>query len=75
MKKPNKVPTYMEAPEYSRFDFEQEFMNCWNIIDDLKSTLNRSNQNQLVEAIVVLYSHKFENCFDRFEEMVANKQL
>lgn len=67
--------TYIEQPDYSRFDFEQEFMNCWSIIEDLKSTLGHSNQDQLVEAITTLYAHKFEVCFNTFEEMLKRKQI
>jgi hypothetical protein len=67
--------TYIEPPDYSRFDFEQEFMNCWSIIDDLKSTLGCSNQDQLVEAITVLYAHKFEVCFNTFEDLLRRKQI
>lgn len=67
--------TYIKEPDYSRFDFEQEFMNCWSIIEDLKSTLGHSNQDQLVEAITTLYAHKFEKCFNTFEEMLRRKQI
>jgi hypothetical protein len=67
--------TYIGPEGYNRFDFEQEFMNCWSIIDDLKSTLGCSNQDQIVEAITVLYAHKFEKCFNTFEEMLRAKQI
>lgn len=67
--------TYIEPEIYSRFDFEQQFMNCWSIVDDLKSTLNCSNQDELVGAIVTLYSHKFEKTFETFEQMLKCKQI
>ena len=67
--------TYIEPVQYSRFDFESEFMNCWSIIEDLRSTLGCSNQDELVEAITTLYSHKFEKCFDTFENLLRSRQI
>jgi hypothetical protein len=80
MKKPktatNEFPsTYIEPVKYSRFDFENQFMNCWSIVDDLRSTLGHSNQDELVEAIITLYSHKFDKCFSTFEELLRTKQI
>jgi len=65
--------SYIQSESYSRFDFEQEFLNCWNIVDDLKLTLGCSNQDHLVEAITTLYAHKFEKCFNTFEAMLRSK--
>jgi flagellin-specific chaperone FliS len=77
MKTPTKeiTNTCVESPVYSRFDFEQQLMNCWNVVDDLKATLNCRNQNELVEAIAVLYQHKFERCFETFEQLLRAKQI
>lgn len=81
MKKQTRIDTkefpsnHVEPETYNRFDFEQQFLNCWNIVDDLKSTLNCRDQDELVGAIVTIYSHKFERCFETFEGMLRVKQI
>jgi hypothetical protein len=56
-----------------RFDLEQEIMQCWNVVDDLK-LLSEKNKltNEHVDAIIALYTVKFETLFETFEECCAH---
>lgn len=62
-----------------RFDLEQQIMNCWNVVEDLKvissSSKTASVQRDLVDAVAKLYQAKFESLFNTFEEVVANKKI
>lgn len=52
-----------------RFDLEQDIMNCWNVVDDLKMLLRMGTANQEnVNAVAVLYQQKFEALWATFED-------
>lgn len=53
-----------------RFDLEEQIIECWNITDELKD-LN----NELVQAIALLYEHKFQRLWSTFEECVKNGSI
>jgi hypothetical protein len=60
----------------TRFDLEQEILQCWNILDDLKMLQESDNINpQTFESIRILYSVKFEVLFATFEELLSNKVI
>ena len=57
-----------------RFDLEQDIMNCWNVVDDLKMLLNSEGyDNDDIEAVARLYQKKFESLWATFEDCVHNK--
>lgn len=59
-----------------RFDLEQDIMNCWNVVDDLKMLLRMGTVNQeTVDAITVLYQQKFEALWATFEDCAASAQF
>lgn len=68
---------------FDRFEFEQEIMACWNVIDDLKllSTslsghdFNKEHTIEVLNGIRILYAMKFEKLFDTFETGVKNKHI
>lgn len=67
----------------TRFDLEQQILNCWNITDDLdvvieavtESNLSQDDIVNLLLGIRGLYHLKFEKCFETFEELVSTRQL
>jgi hypothetical protein len=60
----------------TRFDLEQEIMQCWNVVDDLKMLVETDTVSvQSIEAIRTLYAIKFEQLFATFEELVSNRIL
>jgi hypothetical protein len=59
---------------YSRFDFEQQILRCWGIIDDLreiKSSVegDKGSENfvSYLDSLCVLYELKFSELFRQFE--------
>lgn len=67
----------------NRFDFEQEIMGVWNIIEELKvlheGVLERDLTNDQISNILSgmteLYQLKFEIVFETFEQLVRNKEV
>jgi hypothetical protein len=54
-----------------RFDFEQQILKCWNIIDDLKEA-NEELGSEQIGAIATLYEVKFNKLWEQFEDVVMN---
>jgi hypothetical protein len=61
--------------EFNRFDFEQQLLRCWAIIDDLKDVKealrdeDNSNNDTMIaylNSICVLYEMKFNELFKQF---------
>lgn len=67
--------------EFSRFDFEQQIMQCWGVVDDIyllyENVLDRPTPlttDELANALLGLhqmYQLKFEKLFDQFESSHA----
>lgn len=52
-----------------RFDFEQQILKCWNVIEDLKEVNEELNSEQ-IGAITILYEVKFQKLWEQFEDVV-----
>lgn len=48
-----------------RFDFEQEIMDCWRVVDDLRSG------DVDPETLANYYDPKFEKMFKTFEQLIS----
>jgi len=56
-----------------RFDLEQDIMNCWSVVDDLKMLLESDGyDNDDIKAVARLYTKKFEVLWATFEECIRN---
>ena len=59
-----------------KFELEQAIMNCWHVVDDLKTVANnatRLSQDDLLNALIgmsTLYQMKFEDLFAEFERYI-----
>ena len=54
-----------------RFDLEQDIMNCWSVVDDLKMLLQSDGyDNDDIQAVIRLYQKKFEVLWSTFEECI-----
>ena len=61
-----------------RFDFEQDMMNCWHVVDDIKQLTamvtdrNASTDNiaDVLLGLQVLYNDRFTQLLDGFETLV-----
>ena len=62
-----------------QFELEQAIMNCWQVVDDLKTftsrydNLSHDDQLNILIGIKNLYQLKFEDLFDTFSEYVSNR--
>lgn len=67
----------------TRFDLEQEIMECWGVTRDIKHVLDmmdRSDRNDdmIMNALIgleVLYEQKFQTMFETFETCIHNKEM
>jgi hypothetical protein len=65
--------------EKDRFDFEQEIMGAWNIIEDLKclldgwDTLTEDKKMNIIIGLVDLYDLRFDTLFKTFEQLISQK--
>lgn len=67
----------------TRFDFEQQIMDCWNVCDDIgtiykMSDLREMSEDELANALLglkTLYQLKFEQLFHTFEIMVKEGKI
>lgn len=66
-----------------RFDLEQEIMDCWRIVDDLKtlttgildSDMSVDKVANILIGLENLYTLRFKSLFEVFEECVRNKEV
>jgi hypothetical protein len=71
----------MEKP--TRFDLEQQILDCWGITDDLKllaeaegnQRLSKDQTLNILIGLQELYNLKFEQMFNTFEKLVASKNI
>jgi hypothetical protein len=60
-----------------KFELEQAIMNCWHVVDDIKTVSNnvgRLSQDDLLNALIgmsTLYQMKFEDLFAQFEKFTS----
>ena len=61
------------------FELEQAIMNCWHVVDDIKTVTNhveRLSKDDLLNALIGLstvYQLKFEDLFAQFEQYTTDK--
>jgi hypothetical protein len=55
----------------TRFDMEQEIMQVWQVLDDIKLLSTRAGTDQADwDAVTRLYQIRFETLFETFEQMI-----
>jgi len=67
-----------------RFDFEQEILSCWNVVDDIRllngsimdsDILDKDDIANYLLGLQTIYELKFDKCFKTFEELVRNGNI
>lgn len=61
-------------------DLEQSIMDCWTVVDNLKSVMSGIDNKELtttqtrtvLSGLVVLYDLKFNSLFSLFEEVLRD---
>lgn len=68
----------------NRFDLEQDIMNCWQVVDDIRILSKRyldgpemtvDEVSTVLLGIELLYQLKFEQLFSTFEQCIKNNQF
>ena len=66
------------SKKYNRFDFEQEIMDAWGVVEDLKSLANgpkdltKAEIEKALAGMAILYAVKFEKMFKSFEKSIPH---
>lgn len=70
----------MSETNRSRFDLEQDIMNCWSVVEDIKE-LNRcmldrrkmtdDEVSNYLLGLETIYQVKFERLFETFEMLIS----
>ena len=61
--------------QVDRFDLEQQILQCWNIVDDVKLFAAQGAPGNEFSALATVYHRKFETLFDTFEIMLRTGQI
>jgi hypothetical protein len=72
----------MSTEKIDRFTLEQDIMECWGVVDDIKVLTGNSSlmndpqrMDNALNAITVLYQLKFEKLFNTFETLVHERDI
>ena len=65
------------------FDLEQQILQCWNVVDDIKMieeyrSENNMSEDELANAMLglhTLYQLKFQVLFSTFEKCLKDRKL
>jgi hypothetical protein len=68
----------------NQFDLEQDIMNCWQVVDDIKTVTKRyldgypkMTDDEIANVLIgieTLYQMKFEQLFATFEQYLKNEK-
>ena len=62
-------------PEYDRFDFEQQILSCWRIVDDIKAFRKREVPLETYDGLAATYQQHFDILWDMFEYLLQEGKL
>lgn len=60
----------------TRFDMEQEIMQAWQVLDDIRMLSAREGTTKEDwDAVIRLYQIRFETLFETFEQLIKDRAL
>jgi len=72
----------MGTEKIDRFVLEQDIMECWGVVDDIKVLTGNpglmndpQRMDNALNAVSVLYQLKFEKLFNTFETLVHERDI
>jgi len=71
MKKDKKLKTAAVPKTVDRFDLEQQIMQCWSMVDDLRAFANSGADTDELRALSKVYDRKFDILFETFSTMIS----
>ena len=75
MKKDKKPKTTAVPKTADRFDLEQQIMQCWSMVDDLRAFANSGATTDEFQALAKVYDRKFDILFETFSTMISEGQF
>ena len=74
--KKDKTPKTSQVPRtVDRFDLEQQIMQCWGMVDDLRAFANSGATTDEFQALARVYDRKFDILFETFSTMISEGQF
>jgi len=60
----------------TRFDMEQEIMQAWQVLDDIRMlSAKEGTTKEDWDAVTRLYNIRFETLFETFEQMIKDRVI
>lgn len=60
----------------TRFDMEQEIMQAWQVLDDIRMLSAREGTTKEDwDAVIRLYQIRFETLFETFEQLIKDRAI
>jgi len=75
MKKDKKDKGAVVPKTADRFDLEQQIMQCWSMVDDLRAFANSGASTDELQALAKVYDRKFDILFETFSTMISEGQF
>ena len=75
MKKDKKEHKAAVPKTVDRFDLEQQIMQCWGMVDDLRAFANSGADTDELRALSKVYDRKFDILFETFSTMISEGQF
>jgi len=75
MKKDKKDKGAVVPKTADRFDLEQQIMQCWSMVDDVRAFANSGATTDEFQALARVYDRKFDILFETFSTMISEGQF
>ena len=75
MKKDKKDKGAVVPKTVDRFDLEQQIMQCWSMVDDVRAFANSGATTDEFQALARVYDRKFDILFETFSTMISEGQF
>ena len=65
----------------TRFDLEQDIMDCWTVVNDIdlfyhnSENLSEDDQMNFLLGLKTIYQVRFEKLFSTFEQLVHDRKI
>jgi hypothetical protein len=59
----------------NRFDLEQQILDCWRVTEDITLLAKQNASTDSLNALSTYYEHKFNQLWETFETMCAERQF
>lgn len=64
-----------ETKSRTRFDLEQEMLECWKVVNDIEMYVEQGVTTQDFKVLAQYYERKFNRMWDTFENMVHERKM